>query len=497
MNGMDRIDGMKGAPDERGVLGRSAMQRYGLWLVFVVGFASWASARQSTDPAARERLLSAPEQAALPREANPAFPLKLSADQRYLVDQRGKPFLIVGDSPWSLIVEPTQAQVDKYLDDRQAKGFNVLLVNLIEHKFSTLPPMRRDGTAPFTTPGDFGTPNDAYFEYVEVVLRKALEREIVLLLCPAYLGYGGGDDGFYQEMLHGGREKIRAYGRYVGRRFRQHPNLIWIVGGDFTPPPDGQWTVDELAAGIRDEDTTHLMTVHCGPGDAAASAWGQRPWLQLNNVYHYREDLYVACREQDTRDPRMPYFLLETAYEGEHEATPDRIRRQAYWPLLSGACGMLYGNSPVWHFGSRGVYDRGGDWLAALNSRGAQDMARLASVFHGRAWWTLRPDHDHRFATAGYRATSDLDYVTTALATDGTLAIAYLPSLEHLRRTLVVNLGKMAGPVTAQWFNPAQGGYTTVEGSPLRNTGHYAFVTPGDNGTGTSDWVLILEANDE
>ncbi len=474
---------------------RSAMHRCDLLLVLMIGFAARAGTCQLPTPATPDPALPAPGQTAEPGEPMPAFPLKLSSDQRYLIDEQDRPVLIVGDSPWSLIVEPTSAEVDRYLDDRQAKGFNALLVNLIEHKFSTLPPMRHDGTAPFTVPGDFGTPNDAYFDFAEVVVRKARERGIVLLLCPAYLGYGGGDDGFYQEMLSSGRAKVRAYGRYVGRRFRRHANLIWVVGGDFTPPTDKQWTVDELAAGIRDEDPTHLMTVHCGPGDEAGAIYGQRPWLQLNNVYHYREDLYVACREQDQRTPRLPYFLLETAYEGEHNATPDRIRRQAYWPLLSGACGMLYGNSPLWHFGSCGVYDRGGDWSAALDSQGAQDMARLATLFRGRRWWTLRPDHDHRLVTAGYRATSELDYVTTALATDRTLAIAYLPTLERLRRTLVVNLGQMAGPVTAQWFNPARGGYTTVEGSPLRNTGHYAFVTPGDNGTGTGDWVLILESH--
>ena len=31
----------------------------------------------------------------------PAFPLKLGADQRYLVDQKDQPFLVIGDSPWS------------------------------------------------------------------------------------------------------------------------------------------------------------------------------------------------------------------------------------------------------------------------------------------------------------------------------------------------------------------------------------------------------------
>jgi len=68
------------------------------------------------------------------------FPPKLSVDGRYLVDQQEKPFLVIGDSPWSLIVELTPDQVDLYLDDRHAKGFTLLLVNLIEHKFASDPP---------------------------------------------------------------------------------------------------------------------------------------------------------------------------------------------------------------------------------------------------------------------------------------------------------------------------------------------------------------------
>lgn len=425
------------------------------------------------------------------------LPLKLSADNRYLVDQRGMPFLVIGDSPWSLIVEPTPAHMEQYLDDRKAKGFNVLLVNLIEHKFSSQPPKLRDGSEPFTTSGDFGTPNDAYFDYAKQVVSKAARRGTVVLLCPAYLGYGGGEDGFFQEMLRCGREKVRAYGRYVGKRFRDHPNLIWVVGGDFTSAPDQRWTVDQLVAGIREEDTVHLMTVHCGPGDAAGTPYGDRAWLQVNNVYHYREDLYVPCLEQDARTPRLPYFLLETAYEGEHQASPARIRRQAYWPLLCGALGALYGNSPVWHFGSRGVYDRGGDWVAALDSRGAQDMARLGAVFRDRPWWQLRPDRDHKVVTAGYGTFGKLDYVTAARTTDGKLVMAYVPATGSAKRALTVDLRQLAAPVAAQWFNPAKGGYITIEGSPLPNASLHPFTTPGDNGTGANDWLLVLEARSQ
>ena len=60
--------------------------------------------------------------------AIPVFPLKLSDGSRYLVDQNNKSFLVIGDSPWSLIVKPTPNQIDQYLDNRADKGFNALPV---------------------------------------------------------------------------------------------------------------------------------------------------------------------------------------------------------------------------------------------------------------------------------------------------------------------------------------------------------------------------------
>jgi len=422
------------------------------------------------------------------------FPLKLSLDKLYLVDQEERPFLVIGDSPWSLIVQPTPDQLDLYLDDRQAKGFTLLLVNLIEHKFSSNPPQMCDGRSPFNTPGDFATPNDDYFVYAEEVARKAEKRGIVILLCPAYLGFGGGDQGFYQEMLQNGPEKIRAYGRYVGERFRDHLNLIWIMGGDFNPPLENRWVVNELAAGIREEDSIHLMTAHCGPNGVATNIYGDQSWLQLNNVYDYRMELYVPCLAEDARLPRMPYFLLETAYEGEHKSTPDRIRRQAYWPLLCGAFGQVYGNSPIWHFGSVGVYDQGGDWLAALDSQGARYMACLATLFHSIPWWLLRVDHENQVVKAGGGTFGQADYVTTARTSDGTYALSYIPSTGTEPREISLDLSQFIGMVTARWFNPVKGSYTHIPDSPFPNTGIQVFTTPGDNGTGTNDWLLLLEA---
>jgi hypothetical protein len=67
---------------------------------------------------------------------NFVFPLKVSANRRYLVDQNEKPFLLHGDTAWSLISALNEAEVERYLENRAAKGFNALIVNLVEHHFN-------------------------------------------------------------------------------------------------------------------------------------------------------------------------------------------------------------------------------------------------------------------------------------------------------------------------------------------------------------------------
>src|SRR4051812_15918859 len=57
-----------------------------------------------------------------PVSASPIYPLKTSADKRYLTDQSGAPFLLVGDSPHSLAVNLSETDAAAYLRDRATNG---------------------------------------------------------------------------------------------------------------------------------------------------------------------------------------------------------------------------------------------------------------------------------------------------------------------------------------------------------------------------------------
>ena len=69
------------------------------------------------------------------------------------------------------------------------------------------------------------------------------------------------------------------------------------------------------------------------------------------------------------------------------------------------------------------------------------------------------PDQTHTTLTAGYgtfssQGTIDAsDYATASRTPDGRLAIAYAPTI----RPLTIDMTRLSGPVTARWFDPANG----------------------------------------
>ena len=54
--------------------------------------------------------------------AAPTYPLKLSANRRFLTDAQGQPLLVHGDTPWSLFSALDEVAVERYLADRASKA---------------------------------------------------------------------------------------------------------------------------------------------------------------------------------------------------------------------------------------------------------------------------------------------------------------------------------------------------------------------------------------
>ena len=412
--------------------------------------------------------------------ADAVFPLHIESGKRYLIDAAGRPFFVHGDTPWCLITQLTRAQVDAYLDARKAQGFNTVLVELIEHALCANAPKDVYGDAPFTVPGDFSTPNEAYFAQAEYVISRAQAKGMLIMITPAYMGFGGACcEGWYEEMAANGPVKLRAYGQYLARRFRAYNNIVWVQGGDYNPSD-----LDLLSAipmGIRDVETKWLQTFHGSRGTSALGYLGTgQPWLTLNDIYTDQSTV-VANSFLEFGRSTMPFFLIEARYEGESGGTPTVVRAQAYQSALSGAAGHLYGDKPVWGFFA--------GWEAALDAPGAKSLTFLQSLLRSFAWWTLVPDTGNRLLTSG--ASSGADRAVAARASSGAFALLYTPSI----RTLTVDMAQLGGPhVRARWYDPTSGAFTTIAGSPFAASGTRSFAPAGGNASGLGDWVLVLES---
>ena len=426
--------------------------------------------------------------------AAPVFPLKISETKRALVDQTGAPFLIIGDTAWSLLAQLTETEVDQYLEDRARRGFNAIIVNLLEHKFASRAPNTITGVAPFVKPGYFERPNPSYFDHAHRCLEKARDRGIAVWLCPAYLGVNGGDEGFFQEIKAGGPKAFKIYAHFVAERFKDLDNIVWMVGGDFTPTPEDQWTATALAEVFRQVKPTCLITAHCSPGQSPASAYGQHPWLDLNSTYSYEKNLFEPLAAECAREPTRPMYLLETTYEGEHDSTPPQIRRQAWWALMAGGCGQFFGNAPIWHFGGPGLFRTATTWQEALDSQGSRDIAALGKIMSALPWWQLIPDDKHLLA--GEDRGAGTATLLAAHTPDWKLTVVYVPTTEADHRTLSLASGVVPGPVSATWIDPISGakrGKSNLLPPVSAQGARQILVTPEGNVSGANDWLLVLE----
>jgi hypothetical protein len=213
-----------------------------------------------------------------------ATPLSVSSNGRYLIDQNHGPYLLQGDAAWSLIVAGDDQEVERYLKNRRDKGFNAMLVELTEHRFSKKPPLNAAGDVPFLTAGDFTTPNEKYFSHTDWVIRKASEYGIQVLLTPIYLGYVGTEEGWIEELAKLKPEKCLEYGRYLGKRYKDFDNIIWVMGGDRNPK-DVLEKIDLIALGIREFDKRHLFTAHGNSEPSTPEQFASGGWLDINASY--------------------------------------------------------------------------------------------------------------------------------------------------------------------------------------------------------------------
>jgi hypothetical protein len=266
------------------------------------------------------------------------------------------------------------------------------------------------------------------------------------------------------------------------------------MGNDFSDAAQDVPLMANLMAGIQATDKQHMQTTELFPTvSGSLDDPTFLPYIELGGAYTYYPT-YDKVLDQYNKSTTIPIFLEEAHYELEavgtgEMGTPLVLRHQGYWTALSGGVGgQLYGNHYTWTFAS--------GWQNNLDRVGVVQLQIWKNFFMSMPWYKLVPDQNHTVVTAGYGTydtTTTLTantYATAARASDGSLIVVYTP----VTHSLTVDMTKLSGSATAQWFDPTNGATTTISGSPFANTGTHVFTSPGANSTGDQDWVLVLTA---
>ena len=424
-----------------------------------------------------------------PTDSTPSFPIRVEVGKRYLVDGGGRPLLLHGDTPWSLVGQLTDAQIDAYLADRKARGFTAILFSAPEAYYTNQSPayLNVDGVAPFVPMPRFSAPNERYWRRVDHAVDGAKTRGMICVLNPAYLGYQ--TDGWLAAVDAAADSELFEYGQWLARRYAQG-NVIWSMGGDHDTPRSlltKQWNI---ALGIRSVRANDVITAHqmsdADNADDAYTYWSDYAGFNLNWVYGYETNgkfTYQLCEQAYGRE--MPFVGFEFKYEGSADATPAMLRRQSYGALLSGACGQFYGNNPVWHFGSpRWSESYTGTWQSNLDSAGVRQQTHVHALFSAFAWWKLVPAIDASLVTSALGSGAGRLY--PALASDRSFALIYVPAAS----TVSVRFAALASPnVRVRFYDPTLGTFEPVFANSMGNSDPVPLSTPGER-------IIVLDAPD-
>jgi hypothetical protein len=419
--------------------------------------------------------------------------LKISDNKRFLVHEDGAPFFYLGDTGWELFHRLNKEETEKYLENRRAKGFTVIqAVALAELDGLNTP--NAEGNKPLID-NDPLKPDETYFAHVDWVIRKAGEKGIFIGLLPTWGDKVDKRWGVGPVIFN--RENAYKYGQWIGNRYKDFQNIIWINGGDRDGGGDNTPVWNAIGEGIKSVDKNHLMTYHPW-GERSSSEWfHSSSWLDFNMCQTgHGQRSYAIYKRIIVRDysltPVKPCFDGEPRYE-DHPVgwNPDvlgwfndeDVRQALYWNLFSGAFGHTYGCHPIWQMKTPEREPVGlvrNNWNDVLDLPGAWDLMHARRLIESRPFLSRIPDQSI-IVPAYYPET---DYVA-ATRGDG-YAFIYFPT----GWSADIILDKIsADKVIAYWFDPRKGEAKLIETFPGKGTRKFI---PPSNGRG-NDWILVLD----
>lgn len=316
--------------------------------------------------------------------------MKLEAKGCYLYED-GKPFFWLGDTAWLLFEKLSSDEIKYYLSDRAEKGFNVVQATVLH----TILGVQSGKTA-----------CREYFDKIADAAEYAKSKGVYLALLPCWGAFVKG------KILN--EDNYAAYARFLGERFKDLDNIVWILGGDIRGS-----VAPAIYSGfgkiLKEYNPERLISFHPFGRTGSFRWFNDCDWLDFNmfqsghrrygqvmpnaddnaesSEADYEEDNYKYVLESRALTPLKPCLDAEPSYEGIAQGLHDisqpywqarDVRRYAYWSVFAGACGFTYGHNAVMQLHRCGDADASygvrEEWSAALSAEGALQMKFLKNL---------------------------------------------------------------------------------------------------------------------
>jgi hypothetical protein len=423
-------------------------------LVIMFSFCSFSFASQETKPWDNGRL-------------------KISANHRFFQFENGKPFFWLGDTGWLLPERLNRGEVQSYLSRCHAAGYNMVQVQVM----NGAPSVNIYGqlSLPYGWNMKKADPEGvySYWDHLDYIVSVAAQHGIYIGMVPIW--------GSMVKARKINVSQARAYGRFLARRYKDSPNIIWIMGGDIQGDIHPEiWNA--LAESIKSIDHNHLMSYHPRGRYTSAKWWSKSPWMDFHmfqsghRKYGQRmgnlnysipdsteEDNWMYVDSTWKYKPVKPVLDDEPSYEdipkGLHDPNEARwqdydVRRYAYWSVFAGSCGHTYGHNSIMQMLKSGYptsYGTDGaekTWYQAQNDPGYNEMKYVKALMLSFPYFERVPDQSIIVGKNGRK-------YDRLIATRGN---SYLLVYDYNHNPMKLDLGKISGMQKNIWWMDAASG---------------------------------------
>lgn len=393
--------------------------------------------------------------------------LKMSPGKRNVVHADGTPFFVVGDTPWGIPFRAKPEQVKIFAQDRQAKGFNTVLLMSVQPDRYAEGPESRDTVTGFARgfadlrDGHINQLKPEYFQYLDSLIGILLDHEIVPVYQPVFQGFGWKGKTVLGTTVDPG--EYSRYCKYLVARYGSMP-AFWLISGDGTGldkaiNPAGEtvekWDAYAQPAGI-----------HYNPADDFMPEWANG---DSTRAFHYNRSYQDATWldfqwAQTGHDGKHLTHKVERMYEnlpvkaalnGEptYEGMGGGKHGLGWWQgeeawqqlMAGGTMGVVYGAAALWQWkitpdeeGWGEWTDQPMSWKEAMELEGSRYAGLVGKAFYG-------------FDFADMEKRSDLANGKPLLAVEKRFYVSYLPQGGS------ITIEGIPADLPAYWFNPKNG----------------------------------------